>query len=168
MVSTVLVLTLAATSLALAWALLRSGHPEICSLKDWEKTKHDVDPQVFLSLLDHSEVRYLRRSLPKDEFRALQRKRIGLTWRMLRLVEDNAGMLIRLGHLARTKGDPRRKQQADELIVTAIQLRFNLLVVRLCLCLQWLFPSWGMSLPSYEVRYQQLLSVMTQLQLPST
>src|ERR1700739_2660340 len=167
MVSTVLVLTLAATALALAWVLLRGGHLEICNLQDWEEKKHDVDIQVFRSLLDHREGRYLRRSLPKEQFRVFQRKRIRLTWRMLRLVEDNAGMLMRLGHLARTKGDLRLKQQADELVVTAIQFRFNLLVVRLCLCLQWLFPFWGMSVPSYEMRYRQLLDVMTHFQLPS-
>lgn len=83
---------------------------------------------------------------------------------MLRLVEENAGMLMRLGQLARMKGDPALTQKANELVATAIQLRLNLLLARLCLCLKWLFPSWTASVPAFELRYQDLLDCLVLVQ----
>jgi hypothetical protein len=76
------------------------------------------------------------------------------------MVDDNAGMAMELGRLAKMKGDPALVQRIDEMIATAFQLRLNLLLARLCLYLKWVFPSWAMSLPAFEVRYQHLLDSM--------
>jgi hypothetical protein len=79
---------------------------------------------------------------------------------MLRLVDDNAGMAMELGRLAKLKGDSSLAPKIDEMIATAFQLRLNLLLARLCLYLKWIFPSWAMSLPAFEMRYQHLLDSM--------
>jgi hypothetical protein len=164
MVSTLLVLVAAVSALALAWSLLGAGHAEIRNGRDWEEKRHEVDVQVFRALLDRNEERYLRSSLPHRQFQDFRRKRIRLALRMLRLVEENAGMLIKLGQLARMKGDPALSQKADELVATAIQFRLNLLLARLSLCLRWLFPSWMVSLPAFDVRYQHLLDSLARVQ----
>lgn len=164
MVSTLLILVAVSSALALVWSLLRSGHTEIRSGRDWEEKKHEIDVQIFRALLDRNEERYLRSSLPHHQFQDFQRKRIRLALNMLRLVEENAGMLIRLGQLARMKGDPALTQKADELVASAIQFRLNLLLARFSLCLKWLFPSWTVSLPTFEVRYQTLLDSLAGVQ----
>ena len=157
MVSTLLVLAAVCSALALAWSLLRSGHAEIRNRRDWEEKKHEIDVHIFRALLGRDEQQYLRSSLPHSEFRDFHRKRIRLALRMLKLVEENAGMLIQLGQLARMKGDPALTEKADELVATALQFRWNLLLARFSLYLKWLFPSWTVSLPAFEIRYQNLL-----------
>jgi hypothetical protein len=164
MVSTLLVLVTAFSALVLAWSLLRSSHAEIRNGQDWEQKKHEIDVQIFRTLLSRNEESYLRSSLPHHQFQDFRRKRIRLALRMLRLVEENAGMLIKLGELARVKGDPALSRKADELVATAIQFRMNLLLARLSLCLRWLFPSWTVSVPAFEIRYQHLLDALARVQ----
>jgi len=164
MVSTLLILAVASSALILAWSLLRSGQLEIRDAQDWDQKKHDVDVQIVCALLDHDEERYLRRCLSEKQFQIFQRKRIRLTLCMLRLVEQNAGTLIRLGHLARLKRDPSLTRKADELISTAIQFRLNLLLAKPYLYLQWLFPSWVLLVAACELRYQHLLDSLVRVQ----
>jgi hypothetical protein len=164
MVSTLLVFAAALSALALAWSLLRRVHPEIRNRQDWDEKKHEIDVHIFRALLDRNEERYLRSTLSRNQFREFRRKRIRLALRMLRLVEENAGMLTKLGQLARMKGDPALTEQADELVATAIQFRLNLVQARLSLWLKWLFPFWTVSLPAFEAQYQQLLDSLARVQ----
>ena len=157
MVSTLLILAVAFLALVFAYALLRDGHAELRNEQDWEERKHAIDVQIFRILLDRREEAQLRSCLSQDQFVTFQRRRIRLALRMIRLVDENAGMLMGLGRVARMKDDPALTQKVDELIATAFQLRLNLLLARLCLYLKWLFPSWPVSLPAFDVRYQHLL-----------
>ena len=157
MVSTLVIFAVAAMALVCAYGLLRSGYPEILNGRDWDEKKHEIDVQIFRTLLDRNEELQLRSFLSQNQFAAFQRRRIHLALRMLRLVDENAGMLMELGRLAKIKGAPALTQKVDELITTALQLRLNLLLARFCLYLKWLFPSATVSLPAFEVRYQYLL-----------
>ena len=160
MVSTLLTLAVALLALSLAYALLRRAHTGLRNGDDWEQRKHVIDVEVFQVLLDHTEERQLRRFLPPHQFVNFQRRRTHLALRMLRLVDDNAGMAMELGRLAKIKGDPALAPKIDQMIATAFQLRLNLILARLCLYVKWVFPSWSMSLPAFEVRYQRLLDSM--------
>jgi len=164
MLSTLIVLAAAVSGLALAWSLLRRVPPEIRNRDDWEERKHEIDVQIFRALLDRNEERYLRSALSRHQFQEFRRKRIRLALRMLRLVEENADMLMKLGQLARLKGDPALTEKADELVATAIQFKLNLLLARLSLYLTWFFPSWTVVLPAFEVRYQNLLDSLAGVQ----
>jgi hypothetical protein len=73
------------------------------------------------------------------------------------MVEENTRILIRVGQLARTRRDPVLTAKADELIGAALRLRMNLLLVRACLGLKWLFPGSSMFMPDWEARYRYLL-----------
>lgn len=157
MVSTLLILVVAFLALVLAYALLRDGYAELRDEQDWEAKRHAIDVQIFRILLDRKEEAQLRSCLSQNQFATFQRRRVHLALRMLRLVDENASMLMGLGRLARMKGDPALTEKVDELIATAFQLRLNLVLARLCLCLKWLFPSWPVSLPAFDVRYQHLL-----------
>jgi len=160
MVSTLLTLAVASLALVLAYALLRRAHTGLRDGHDWEQRKHAIDVEIFRVLLDPKEENQLRRFLPPHQFANFQRKRIHLALRMLRLVDDNAGMAMELGRLAKMKGDLALAAKIDEMIATAFQLRLNLLLARLYLYLKLVFPSWSVSLPAFEVRYQHLLDSM--------
>jgi len=97
MVSTLLVLVIAAVSLALTWALLRGRGAEIRSLEDWEAHKNEIDIAMFRVLVDPAEERYLQQSLSKIQFRRFLRKRIGVALGALVLIGENAALLTKLG-----------------------------------------------------------------------
>jgi len=160
MVSTLLTLAVASLALVLAYALLRRANTGLRDGHDWEQRKHAIDVEIFRVLLDRKEENQLRRFLPPHQFANFQRKRIHLALRMLRLVDDNAGMAMELGRLAKMKGNLALAAKIDEMIATAFQLRLNLLLARLCLYLKLVFPSWSVSLPAFEMRYQHLLDSM--------
>ena len=160
MVSTLLTLAVASSVLVLAYALLRRAHTGVRDDHDWEQRQHVIDVEVFRVILDRNEENQLRRFLSSHQFVTFQRRRIHLALRMLSLVDDNAGMAMELGRLAKMKSDLALAAKIDEMIATAFQLRLNLLLARLCLYLKWLFPSWAVSLPAFEVRYQHLLDSM--------
>jgi len=63
MVSTLIIGFAAVLSLFLVWEILRSGMPEIRSLDDWERKKHEVDLVALRILLEPSEEQFLRESL---------------------------------------------------------------------------------------------------------
>jgi hypothetical protein len=157
MVSALLILVVAFLALFLAYSLLRGGYAELRNERDWEENKHAIDVQIFRILLDRKQEAELRNLLSPNQFATFQRRRTRLALRMLRLVDENTGMLMALGRLARMKGDPALTLKIDELITTAFQLRLNLLLARLCLYIKWLFPSRMVSLPAFDVPYQHLL-----------
>jgi hypothetical protein len=160
MVSTLLTLAVALLALVLAYALLRRAHTGVRDDEDWEQRKHAIDVEIFRVILDRNEEIQLRRFLRPNQFAKFQRKRIYLALRMLRLVDENAGMAMELGRLAKMKGDLALASKIDQMIAAAFQLRLNLLLARVCLYLKWAFPSWAVSLPAFEVRYQHLVDSM--------
>lgn len=164
MVSTLTILLVSGLSLFLVWNILRPGLPQVKSLEDWEAKKHEADVGVFRILLDPMEEKYLQRSLPVREFRVFQRRRIVLALRWLDLVGENAGMLMKLGQLARTSTNPILAKEAEDLIYAALRLRVNLLAVQLGLWLKWVFPGWALSLPAIEIPYEELLTYLTRIQ----
>jgi len=164
MVSTLTILLVSGLSLFLVWNILRPGLPQIKSLEDWEAKKHEADVEVFRILLDPTEEKYLQHTLPPREFRIFQRRRIVLALGWLDLVGENAGMLMKLGQLARTSTNPALAEEAEDLIYAALQLRVNLLAVQLGLWLKWVFPGWALSLPAVEVTYEELLTYLSRIQ----
>ncbi len=164
MASTILVLAVAILCIILAWSLLRGGHTEVRSLSDWEARKYEVDIQILRNLLASDEERYLRSSLSRNQFCFFHRKRTSLALGFLKLFEANAGMLMRLGQLARMKGDRALTQRSDELIAAALQFRWNVLLLRFCLYAKWLLPSWRMAVPGFEARYRELMACFVDIQ----
>jgi len=164
MVSTITILLASVLSLYLVWTILRPGQPPIKGLEDWEARSHAVDPEFFRMLLDPTEERYLRQSLPSHQFRIFQRQRMSLALRWLNLVGENASMLLKLGQLAKTEADPKLAGEAEDLIQCALRLRVNLMLAEPCLWLKWLFPGWAFSLPAVEVPYENLLVYLSRMQ----
>jgi hypothetical protein len=163
MVSTLTILFVSVLSLFLVWKVLRPSFPQVKNLEDWEAMKHEVDPDVFGLLLDPAEEQYLRRSFRPQEFRALQRRRMALALHAIRLVGDNAGMLMKLGQLAKSETNPALTKEAEDLIYGALRLRVNLLLVQPYLWLKWLFPGWTGTFPAIEMSYEELLAYLNRI-----
>ena len=72
-------------------------------------------------------------------------------------------MLMKLGQLAKTEGNPGLAREAEELIHGALRLRVNLSLVQPCLWLKWLFPGWTLSLPAVEMPYEELLTYLSRI-----
>jgi hypothetical protein len=163
MVSTITILLVTVLSLYLVWTLVRPGLPQIKSLEDWEAKNHAVDPKMFRVLLDPAEEEYLRQSLPANEFRLFQRKRMALALRWLDLVGENAAMLMKVGQLAKTEGNPALAREAADLIHGALRLRVNLMLVEPCIRLKWVFAGWPLTLPAVEIPYDELLTYLSRI-----
>ncbi len=163
MVSAIVILVLSGASLLLVWTLLHRTLPEIHSLEDWEAQKREVDVEIFRTLVDPAEERYLRNSLSSPQFRFFQRQRIGLALRILQLIGDNAAMLMRVGQLAKTGADPELARQAEELIMSALRLRAKLVLIQAYLWMKWLFPGWGLAVPGCDTRYRELLHYLSRV-----
>lgn len=160
MVSAILVLGLAAISLALAWSLL-SRKSSACDLQDWERKQNKIDVQILRSLFDQREDHYLQCSLSRKDFQLQVRKRIRLTLEMLRVVEENTN-LLGMKQVSISNRNPELTCQRDELLACTVQLRLNLLLARFFLCLEWLFPSWTLLLPEWIRPYGPLLHCLEQ------
>lgn len=161
MVSAILVLGLATTTLLLAWSLLGRKSPP-CKPADRDKNRQDVDIQILRSLLDRNEFHYLHDSLSPKDFHNLLRRRIDLTLEILRVVEENANRLTGVEQFAMAKSNSGLPPHNDELLSGAVQLRLNLLLARFCLRLEWLFPSWSFVLPEWIKPYRHLLNSLEQ------
>jgi hypothetical protein len=164
MLSTILILGVALSTLVLAWRLIRPANAGIPSLREWEVRKHDLDIQIFRNLVDEGEERYLRLSLSPAEFLFFQRKRTRLALAMVKAVEENTGMLMKLWKDAKMNGEPGVARDADELMGAALSLRLSLFEARLCLYAKWLFPSWTLWVPSWEAKYRDLLGFLVHVQ----
>jgi hypothetical protein len=165
MVSTLIILAVSATALAVSWSLLlQNSQPTIFTIHDWEEKRHLIDVRVFSRLIDPNEERYLQLAMPRDQFVYFQRRRTQFALRMLKMAKQNAEMLTRLGALARAADDPVVAREADQLIAAATQLRFNLLLAKYCLWVKWAFPGWTFSLPAVETHYQHLLESFLRVQ----
>jgi hypothetical protein len=164
MVSTLLVLSIAAVSIALTWALLRGRGMEVRGLEDWEAHRNEVDFEMFRWLIDPAEERYLQQSLSKTQSRNFLRKRIGLALRVMALMGENAALLTKLAELARGAQSTALVREAEALSTAALRLRMNLGLMKLCLWIKWCFPNWSLSVPAWEIGYNTLLNHLVRVQ----
>jgi hypothetical protein len=143
--------------LILLWRLTRASTAVADPLQVWEVQGHKVNVDAFRLLVDPNEAAYLCKSLPKVEFRRLQRLRIALALRAVRTMASNAALLMRVATLARQADDTEIASAADRLMFLSFRVRMNALVAEFYLLLKWVFPVWGINVPMPIERYQRLL-----------
>jgi hypothetical protein len=83
---------------------------------------------------------YLRNSIPKVEFRRLQRKRIALAMRSLRMIASDASLLMKVASLARSTEDSETANAADRLFFLSFWVTINARISTVYLLLEWAFP----------------------------
>lgn len=163
MLTTLVTISIVSLALILRFGVLRAWRADRISIKDWEKRKREIDVEIFRTLLDREDLRYLRTSLSPREFQVLRRKRIRIALRMLRRVQENADLLMGVLGLIDLKSAPALEQKLDEFANSVAQLRLNLIRANICLYVQWVFPSWVPSLPAFGVQYENVVQSFTSL-----
>ncbi len=157
MIATIIIGCTIAVLLILVWRLTRASTAGTDPIQVWGIQGHKVNVDAFRLLVDPNEAAYLYKSVPKVEFRRLQRLRITLALRAVRTMASNAALLMRVATLARQAGDSEIASAADRLMFLSFRVRINALVAELYLLLKWVFPVWGINVPMPLERYQRLV-----------
>jgi hypothetical protein len=118
--------------------------------------QREVDIEVLSLLLSAEENEYLRKSLPREQFRRVRRERLSLARRYLEAIKANTTQFIRAAETVKCSSDAELAQAAHELLLIAFRVRLNVPVVQLCLVLEWLFPSLSLVAPLRLDRYREM------------
>ena len=157
MIATIIIGCSIAVLLILVWRLTRASTAGADPLQAWGVQGQKVNVDAFRLLVDPNEAAYLCKSVPKVEFRRLQRLRIALALRAVRTMAGNAALLMRVATLAHQADDSEIVSAADRLMFLSFRVRMNALVAEFYLLVKWVFPVWGISVPMPLERYQRLV-----------
>ena len=157
MIATIIIGCTIAVLLILVWRLTRASKAGADPLQAWGLQGQKVNVDAFRLLVDPDEAAYLWKSVPKVEFRRLQRTRIALALRSVQMMASNAALLMRVAALARQTDDSEIASSADRLIFLSFRVRMSALVAEGYLLVNWTFPSWAVSVPMPLERYERLL-----------
>jgi hypothetical protein len=110
-------------ALLLVFHIAKGHHATGGDLDHLASQLRSVDVAAFRNLIDEGEDEYLRRHLPPDEFRGIQKERKLAAIEYVRCAARNAAILIRLAEAARQNHDPAIAHAADKLLDNALRLR---------------------------------------------
>jgi hypothetical protein len=128
-----------------------------------------IDIEAFRNLTSPQEEEYLRRQLPVNEFRNIQRQRMRAAIAYIQQALQNAAILLRLGEAAQRSADPDLAAAGRRLVDTAIRMRLYAFFALLKLYLNLAFPGLCLSPSAVADRYEGLTEAMarfTRLQQP--
>lgn len=162
MVSTILILALAGSALIVSWKLIwRAAALKTQGLQ--ELNLHQLNVQIFRALVSNEDEAYLRMHLGPAATHSIQRKRAALALQMIRLVDENARMVILIAQRVKAVGKPGVAHTAEDLILLALRLRVNLFAVRLCLGVRWLLPGVRVFVPAWDPTYGKVTASLFRL-----
>ncbi|MFZ0135793.1 MAG: hypothetical protein WAK89_01935 [Candidatus Sulfotelmatobacter sp.] len=119
-------------------------------------TIHPIDIEAFRNLINPAEDDYLRRRLPRAQFRVVRRQRLYAMAAYVHVVADNAAALVRVGQVAVASGDPRVAGAAQQVVNDALLLRRNTTVALLRIYLALAWPNSGFAAVRVVEHYEQL------------
>src|SRR5260370_38574455 len=99
--------------LILVLRLTSGSHAGAGPFQVWGVQGQKVNLDAFRLLVDPKEGAYLCKSVPKVEFRRLQRLRVALALRAVRTMAGNAALLMRVASCGRHAGASRIARAAD-------------------------------------------------------
>jgi uncharacterized protein YunC (DUF1805 family) len=133
-------------------------------------TIRPIDIEAFRNLIDPAEDEYLRRRLPRAQFRAVRRERLYAMAAYVHVVASNAAVLVRVGQVAVASSDPRVAGAAQRVVNDALLLRRNSTVALLRIYLALAWPNSGFATARVVDGYEQLSGaamLLGRLQNPS-
>ena len=119
-------------------------------------TIRPIDIEAFRNLINPAEDDYLRRRLPRAQFRVVRRQRLYAMAAYVHVVADNAAALVRVGQVAVASGDPRVAGAAQQVVNDALLLRRNTTVALLRIYLALAWPNSGFAAVRVVEHYEQL------------
>jgi hypothetical protein len=158
---------LSAASLALLFFLLFvavRGNPWAASPATQVQTAlRPVDLMAFRNLMDPEEEAYLRENLSVREFKTIQRARLRAAADYVRVLSQNAAILIRLGELARRSEDVVVSQAGQELLDNALRLRVTTLLAQARIFAGIVLPTEHISSSPITDSYERLTGIASRL-----
>jgi hypothetical protein len=115
-----------------------------------------VDLKAFRTVTDREDEMFLRERLPHASFRRLKRQRIGVAWRYLNRIANNAAAVMRLGEMARQSADPEVAGTAAQVLDLAGQIRLQCLLAYAKLSVEFAVPSMQLTPAVLAPQYQTL------------
>ena len=153
-----IIVSLAVLSLILLLLLVRDKRAiEHDALRTWNSRNCKVSIDAFRHLVSPQEAAYLRLKLPHGEFRSVQRKRISLAWKCVRMIGRNAKLLIRVADQARCSKENETAEEGRRLLNLALQLRINVFLVETLLIVRWFVPEFTLKMPISFEKYELAL-----------
>ncbi len=159
----VLIFALALSVLVLVFRLVRGENVHIASYTELESRTRPVDLEAFRNLMSEEDATYLRSRLSSRQFRRIQRLRILAAADYVRRAAHNAGVVIRLGEVARRSANLEVARTAQELVNSAIRLRLYAFVIQCKLYLDLIAPGAKDSTTRFISAYQTLIAVVGNL-----
>lgn len=164
MTSSVIVVLFAMALLVFAVWMARNRADVRSAMGNPEQYLRPVDVEAFRNLIDPAEEDFLRRRLPPEDFRRIQRQRLGAAKEYIAGAARNAGILLQLAAPARQSSDPEVVQAAQKLIDEATQLRLYAFRAIPRIYFAMLFPSQqGTSLVGVAEGYERMTQNMLSL-----
>lgn len=147
---TFIVFALALSALLIFYVAVRSrnGHAG--------RRVRPVDLKAFRTVTDRDDELFLRERLPYASFRRLKRQRIGVAWRYLNRIANNAAAVMRLGEVARMSPDTEVAQTAAQVLDLAGQIRLQCLLAYAKLSVEFAVPSLQLTPAVLAPQYQTL------------
>jgi hypothetical protein len=129
-----------------------------------------IDVDAFRNLADRRQSQFLRSRLPAAEFRRVQRMRLRALAAYMRVVGQNAVILIQIGQMALNTPGAEMQKAARQLIDEALLSRRNagLALLRIYVCLLW--PTRGFAASPLLEGYERLSGsamLLSRLQNPA-
>jgi hypothetical protein len=115
-----------------------------------------LDVEAFRNLISPAEDEYLRRQLPRRQFRQVRRARLRAMAAYVHIAGDNAGVLVGLGEAALATGDPRVAEAARQLVEHALLLRRNTTLALARIYVALAVPSSNFAAVRVVERYEQV------------
>lgn len=160
-------------ALALAWFVfhMKSNGPRLAVETHLDELLHAVDLEAFGNLIDDEEERFLRESLPRADFRSLQRQRLRAAIDYIAAISHNAGVLLHFGQLASSSLDPQIAEAGRNLVDSASRLRLSAFSARAKLYTRMLFPRLNSETVAVTESYEQMrecASLLSRLRDPAS
>jgi hypothetical protein len=115
-----------------------------------------IDVEAFRNLINPAEDDYLRRRLPRAQFRVVRRERLRAMAAYVRVVGSNAAVLVRVGEAALATGDSQLAGAALQLVNDALLLRRNTMMALLRIYLALAWPNSEFAAVRVVDRYERL------------
>ena len=124
----------------------RRHSTQLRSIEDFRARWKKVDIEAFANVIDPSEVRFLKESLPAGEFRRLQRQRLQVAWEYLGRVGQNAQLMVQAGQIIQQHNTGPEAVRARRHVHDAMRLRSLVFMAQCSLAVQMAFPVGNASL----------------------
>ncbi len=161
--SFILVLVAIALLCGFVFLAIRGQRVKILAFDDLSQHLSPVDLDAFRNLVDPEEEKFLRNSLPANEFRSVQRGRLLAAAQYLRCAARNGAVLLRVGEAARQSSNRNIADAGKQLAESAMHLRLYALLSLLKISAAIAIPGLRLSPSAMAESYQKMGGVVVRL-----